>query len=78
VLARDDHLDNVEVRCELQREVSGKLPPATVDDIRRSLQHHIKTIIGISTRIEVMEFDTLPRTQTGKARRVIDQRPKQL
>jgi len=25
-----------------------------------------------------MEFDTLPRTQTGKARRVIDQRPKQL
>lgn len=78
VLARDGHLDNVEVRCELQREVSGKLPPATVDDIRRRLQHHIKTIIGISTRIEVMEFDTLPRTQTGKARRVIDQRPKQL
>jgi phenylacetate-CoA ligase len=78
VLARDGHLDNVEVRCELQREVSGKLPPATVDDIRRRLQHHIKTLIGISTRIEVMEFDTLPRTQTGKARRVIDQRPKQL
>jgi len=78
VLARDGHLDHVEVRCELQREVSGKLPPATVDDIRRRLQHHIKTLIGISTRIEVMEFDTLPRTQTGKARRVIDQRPKQL
>ena len=78
VLARDGHLDHVEVRCELQRDVSGKLPPATVDDIRRRLQHHIKTLIGISTRIEVMEFDTLPRTQTGKARRVIDQRPKQL
>jgi phenylacetate-CoA ligase len=77
VLTRDGHLDNVEVRCEVQRELSGKLaaPPS-----RRSagLQHHIKTIIGISTKIKVMDFDTIPRTQTGKARRVIDERPKQL
>jgi phenylacetate-CoA ligase len=78
VLTRDGHLDDVEVRCELQREWSHKLGPADVQAIAREVQHHIKTIIGISTKVSVMDFDTLPRTQTGKARRVWDERPKQL
>ncbi len=78
VLTRDGHLDNVEVRCEIQRELTGKLGRGTLEEISRTLQHHIKTIIGISTRIKVMDFDSIPRTQTGKARRVIDERPKQL
>ena len=78
VLTRDCHLDDVEVRCELQREWSHKLGPADVQAIAREVQHHIKTIIGISTKVSVMDFDTLPRTQTGKARRVWDERPKQL
>lgn len=78
VLTRDGHMDDVEVRCEVQREFSGKLSRAAVEEISRGLQHHIKTIIGISTKIRVMDFDSIPRTQTGKARRVIDERPKQL
>ena len=78
VLSRDGHLDNVEVRCEVQRELSGKLSRAALEEVSRTLQHHIKTIIGISTKIKVMDFDTIPRTQTGKARRVIDERPKHL
>ena len=78
VLTRDGHMDDVEVRCEVQRELSGKLSRAAVEEISRGLQHHIKTIIGISTKVRVMDFDTIPRTQTGKARRVIDERPKQL
>jgi phenylacetate-CoA ligase len=78
MLTRDGHLDDVEVRCELQREWSHKLAPADVQAIAREVQHHIKTIIGISTKVSVMDFDTLPRTQTGKARRVWDERPKQL
>lgn len=78
VLTRDGHLDDVEVRCELQREWSHKLGTADVQAIAREVQHHIKTIIGISTKVSVMDFDTLPRTQTGKARRVWDERPKQL
>ena len=51
---------------------------AYAESIARELQNHIKTVIGITTRVNVMEFDTIPRTLTGKARRVIDQRPKQL
>ena len=78
VLTRDGHLDDVEVRCELQREWSHKLSTSDVQAIAREVQHHIKTIIGISTKVSVMDFDTLPRTQTGKARRVWDERPKQL
>ena len=78
VLTRNGHLDDVEVRCELQREWSHKLSPVDVQAIAREVQHHIKTIIGISTKVSVMDFDTLPRTQTGKARRVWDERPKQL
>lgn len=78
VLTRDGHLDDVEVRCELQREWSHKLGPADVQAIALEVQHHIKTIIGITTKVSVMDFDTLPRTQIGKARRVWDERPKQL
>mgnify|MGYP000517664634 FL=1 len=77
VVSRDGHLDNLEVRCELQRELSGRLNPAQVQEIAKSLQHRIKTIIGVSTRISVLEVDGIPRTVVGKARRVIDERPKQ-
>ena len=77
LLTRDGHLDNVEVRCELQREFSGKFSPAEVQAISKEMQHHIKTIAGISTRVTVMDHESIPRTLTGKARRVIDERPKQ-
>ncbi len=76
-LARDGHLDTVEVHCEVQRELSSDLSPDLMAAIAKELQHRIKTNVGVSTRISVMAFDSIPRTQTGKARRVIDQRPKQ-
>jgi len=76
-LARDGHLDTVEVHCEVQRELSNNLSPDLMAAIGKELQHRIKTNVGVSTRISVMTFDSIPRTQTGKARRVIDQRPKQ-
>jgi len=76
VVTRDGHLDQVEVRCELQHEVSGKLPGAEVQAIGREVTQQIKSVIGISTRVMVLEFDQIPRTQVGKARRVIDERKK--
>ena len=77
VVTRDGHMDNLEVRCEVQRELSGKLSTADIQQISKELQHRIKTIIGVSTKITVMEFDAIPRTQVGKAKRVLDERPKQ-
>ncbi len=76
-LSRDGHLDNVEIRCELQHSVSGQLSPNEVQQMSKELQHHIKTIVGISTKVQVCEANALPRTLTGKARRVFDERPKQ-
>lgn len=76
VLSRDGHLDNVEVRCELLPE--AHLSPEDTAALAKELQHRIKTIIGISTKVSVMDFGTLPRTQTGKARRVWDHRPSQV
>jgi len=46
--------------------------------IGKELQHHIKTVIGISTVVHVMPAESLQRTEVGKARRVIDTRPKQV
>ncbi len=77
-LARDGHMDEVEIRCELQRGLTGRLSAAEVQQVGKELQHHIKTVIGISTKVMVLEADALPRTLTGKAKRVFDNRPKQL
>jgi len=77
VVTRDGHMDNLEVRCEVQRELSGTLSAADIQQIGKELQHRIKTIIGVSTKITVMEFEAIPRTQVGKAKRVLDERPKQ-
>jgi phenylacetate-CoA ligase len=76
LLTRDGPLDNLEVRCEVQREISATLSQDLISAIAKELQHHIKTNVGVSTRVTVMPFEGIPRTLTGKARRVIDERPK--
>jgi len=76
VLTRDGHLDNLEVRCEIQRELSAGMSDKLSSEIAKELQHHIKTIVGVSTRVTVMHFEGIPRTLVGKAKRVIDDRPK--
>ena len=75
VLTRDGHLDNLEVRCEVQRELSDAMSDDLRNEISKDLQHHIKTNVGVSTRVTVMHFEAIPRTLTGKAKRVIDERP---
>jgi phenylacetate-CoA ligase len=53
------------------------LPKADIQAIASELQHRIRSLAGIAARVSVMAFDTIPRTQVGKARRVLDERPKQ-
>lgn len=77
-LSREGHMDSVEVHCELQRDANNSLSSDEVQKISKELQHHIKTVIGITTRVRVLPAESLQRTETGKARRVIDTRPKQL
>jgi phenylacetate-CoA ligase len=60
--------------------VLAVVPPAHAgadrDAIGRELQARIKTLIGVSTRVNVGLPDSIERTLVGKARRVVDKRPK--
>jgi phenylacetate-CoA ligase len=70
---RTGPLDQVEVRCELQPGQSVWALEVT-DRIASELQHRIKVHVGISVSVSVLPPETLERAQTGKARRVIDER----
>jgi len=70
-VSRDGLLDEVELRCELQPGADGD-----IHAIATWVQHRVKTLVGISTRVNVLPPDSIERTLTGKARRVIDKRPK--
>jgi phenylacetate-CoA ligase len=74
-VSRDGPLDRVDVHCELQA-TSANLGLAEVDQITEWLTHRIKTLVGISTRVMVLAPESIERTLTGKARRVVDLRPK--
>jgi phenylacetate-CoA ligase len=71
VVSREGHLDEVLVRCEIQPAFASSDRAA----IARELQHRIKTLIGVSCKVEVLEPNGIERS-LGKARRVIDNRPK--
>jgi len=76
VVSRDGHLDKLEVISELRPELSGRLSSSEIEVIGLELKHHIKTFIGISTEVTVLAADSIERTAVGKARRVLDKRPK--
>ena len=59
----------------MAREGAGKLE-RVLKPYEQALQQRIKTLVGISTTVNVLTPDTIERTLTGKARRVVDQRPK--
>ena len=71
VVTREGLLDEVLVRCEVKPSHAG----ADRGAVAHELQHRIKTLCGVSTRVDVLDPDGIERSQ-GKARRVIDKRPK--
>ena len=75
-VSRDGLLDTVEVRCELQPLAAPGTSADEVREITKWLQQRIKTLVGITTSVTVLTPDSIERTLTGKARRVVDQRPK--
>jgi phenylacetate-CoA ligase len=74
LVAREGHLDTLEVFGELRE--AGQ-PAETVDALCRELQHCIKTHVGVTTKVSLKPPMGIERTLTGKARRVVDKRPKQ-
>lgn len=72
VVTREGHLDKLEVLVELR----AGLARADASDVARELEQRIKTNVGVSTTVTLLGVGGVERTATGKARRVIDKRPK--
>jgi phenylacetate-CoA ligase len=72
VISRDGHLDKLEVLAELRPDTPG----ADSEALARELEYNIKTYVGVSTKVRLLAANGIERTLTGKARRVVDQRPK--
>jgi phenylacetate-CoA ligase len=72
VVKREHLLDEVEVHCELTPQHAA----ADREAIARELQQRIKNLIGVSTTVNVGLPDSIERTLVGKARRVVDKRPR--
>ncbi len=72
VVTRQGHLDELQVLCELLPQHAG----ADRAQVASALQQRIKNLIGVSTTVSVGAPDSIERTLVGKARRVIDKRPR--
>ena len=72
-VSREGLLDQVEIHCEVR---SGPVTEGDREEIARWIAHRVKTLVGISTRVRVFDPDSIERTLTGKARRVVDTRPR--
>ncbi|MEY4754661.1 MAG: hypothetical protein RJA44_2336 [Pseudomonadota bacterium] len=72
IVSRSGALDELEVRCELKPGVPAEARGA----IEQWLQQRIKTLVGVTAQVQVGDADTIERTLVGKARRVIDRRPR--
>ena len=72
IVARDGHLDTLAVCAELR---DNTLSQTGIAALARELEHNIKTYVGVSTKVTLESAGGIERTLTGKAKRVIDQRP---
>ncbi|CUW40626.1 phenylacetyl-CoA ligase [Magnetospirillum sp. XM-1] len=72
-VTRDGHLDSVTVNVEVRAD--QPYDDSALVAASKDLQHHIKSYIGISTKVNVLAPNSIERSM-GKARRVIDKRPK--
>jgi phenylacetate-CoA ligase len=73
-VTREGNLDAMSVAVELQPQAAA-LAGDRREAVARQLQHLVKTYVGISVKVEVGAPLSLERSQ-GKARHVIDKRPK--
>ncbi|WP_295991813.1 phenylacetate--CoA ligase PaaK [Rugamonas sp.] len=75
LLSRDGHLDALAVVVEARADAAA-MSAADGAALARELEHRIKTHVGVSTTVLLQAPNSIERTLTGKARRVLDQRPK--
>jgi len=67
-VSKDGPLDHLTVLVELA-------PGAADADSAARLRHHIKSYVGVSADVKVVPISSIERS-IGKAKRVVDRRPK--
>ena len=70
IVVTHDQLDRLSVKTEVSAD---KLNDA---ELLKRIQQDLMAVLGIKVNVELLKLGTLPRSEVGKARRVIDLRPK--
>ena len=73
-VSRDGHMDSLAVSVEARAEICASLSEGERQQLAKELQHRVKTIVGVSTGVKVVNAGEIATTATGKAKRVIDLR----
>ena len=69
-ITREGNLDHLTVNVETRE---ADCSDALREQMAKELQHHIKSLVGVSTRVSVQDIESIPRS-LGKAQRVVDKR----
>ncbi len=75
-LSREDRLDRLDVHVELRPEHAAHLSRDARSRIEGEIRHRIKSYIGITVGVHLRDPDTIERTLVGKAKRIVDERPR--
>lgn len=73
---KQGHLDTLTVKVEINAEADVGRHPEQKQALGKELQHHIKSLIGVSATVLVGEPFSIERVTIGKAKRVVDRRPR--
>ncbi len=71
-IGRKEHLDTLTVKVEIKPDLA-KASAMEVATCANDLKHHIKSFIGVTTKVSIVGEGEVPRSM-GKAQRVIDKR----
>jgi phenylacetate-CoA ligase len=72
IVSREGRMDDLEVRVETRESTDSE----EEDRLANDLQYQIKAWVGVSCSVAVLPPESIERVVIGKAKRVIDRRPK--
>ncbi|MCX7170014.1 MAG: phenylacetate--CoA ligase [Proteobacteria bacterium] len=73
---KDGPMDKLDVYAEVRMELLEKFGRQGMEKIGKELQHNIKSLVGVSCDVHIVDEGKVERTLVGKAKRVVDKRPK--
>ncbi len=75
VVRKKGYLDHLTVRVEAKQEIYDAGPDKEAE-VEKKISGHLKGMLGISVRVRLVEPKLIERSE-GKAKRIIDERPKE-